>query len=43
MTKKIANIFGHFAKMTIQNIKNCQNFKIYENLKGIAETLNLFS
>ena len=30
----MANIYGHFAKMAIQNLKNCQSFKIYENFKS---------
>ena len=36
--QKIGNIYGHFAQMDIQYLKNCQNFKTYENFKGVAET-----
>ena len=33
---KNANIFDHFV--AIQNLENCQNFKIYENFKRVTET-----
>ena len=41
--KKIGNIYGHLAKIAIWNLKNGQNFKIYENFKSVLETWNLFS
>ena len=40
---KIANIFSHFAKMAIRNIKNCQIFKIYRIAKFSAQLLTLWA
>ena len=38
ITKKNGNIYGHLAKISIWNLKNCQNFKIHEKFKGVAQT-----
>ena len=32
------NIYGHLAKISIWNLKNCQNFKIHEKFKSVAHT-----
>ena len=40
---KIANIFSHFAKMAIRNIKKYQIFKIYKIAKFSAQLFILWT
>ena len=40
--KKIGNIYGHSAIISVWNFKNCQNFKNYQNFKTVVETWIFF-
>ena len=38
---EIGNNYGHLAKIALWNLKNCQNFKINDKFKGVAD-INFF-